>query len=230
MHQLNNLDVIILIIVLISALIALSRGFVKEVLSITGWVIASALVIALLPILNPITLNYIESGTVAGITTAMIIIIVFMVAWILLTGKLVDKIKTSKLKGMDRALGLFFGILRAFLLVILFHILVGWIIPPENQSRVLTDSKYFKIAGAFAKPIESLIPQTTLDTIREKAIEIQSPDQIREKKKDESDELFEKLAQPRVKAKTDNKKEIKEEVGYDKKERQDMERLIDTVH
>ena len=34
----NSLDVVILIIVLISALIALNRGLIKEVLSIIGWV------------------------------------------------------------------------------------------------------------------------------------------------------------------------------------------------
>ena len=33
----NSLDVVILIIVLISALIALNRGLIKEVLSIIGW-------------------------------------------------------------------------------------------------------------------------------------------------------------------------------------------------
>ena len=61
--QLNNLDVIILIIVGISALIALSRGLMKEVLSIVGWVLGCAAIIYLLPILNPITEIYVKSGT-----------------------------------------------------------------------------------------------------------------------------------------------------------------------
>ena len=36
-QPLNNLDIIILIILGLSALIALSRGLIKEVLSIIGW-------------------------------------------------------------------------------------------------------------------------------------------------------------------------------------------------
>lgn len=41
MYQLNNLDIIILFVIGISALIALSRGLVKEVLSIIGWVLGT---------------------------------------------------------------------------------------------------------------------------------------------------------------------------------------------
>ena len=45
MYQLNNLDIIILFVIGISALIALSRGLVKEVLSIIGWVLGTIAVI-----------------------------------------------------------------------------------------------------------------------------------------------------------------------------------------
>ena len=73
MYQLNNVDVIILIIVGISALIALSRGLMKEVLSIIGWVLGCVAIIYLLPVLNPFTMKYIENGTVAGILTSIVI-------------------------------------------------------------------------------------------------------------------------------------------------------------
>lgn len=64
MQQLNNLDVIILIIVGIFRLIALSRGLIKEVLSIIGWVLSAASVIYLLPVLTPFATKYIESGLI----------------------------------------------------------------------------------------------------------------------------------------------------------------------
>ena len=91
MQQLNNMDIAILVIVGISALIALGRGLVKEVLSIVGWVLAGAAVIYLLPVLNPFTLKYIESGWMAGIATAAFILIVFMIVWIYATAGVVGK-------------------------------------------------------------------------------------------------------------------------------------------
>ena len=143
MSQLNNLDVIILIVVAISALIALSRGLIKEVLSIVGWVLGCAAIIYLLPFLSPIAGVYIKSPTMAGIAASLFILIVFLIVWILLTGNLVGKVRNSKLGSIDRLLGLFFGILRAFLLVILVYILISWIQPKDKWSDTFKESKYF---------------------------------------------------------------------------------------
>ncbi|MFR8204976.1 MAG: CvpA family protein [Alphaproteobacteria bacterium] len=168
MYQLNNLDIIILFVIGISALIALSRGLVKEVLSIIGWVLGTIAVIYILPVLTPFAKSYIETGWLAGVVTALFILILFLIVWILFTGKIVGSIRRSKLSGLDRMLGLFFGIARACLLVILFYILISWMIPVDKQSDTLRESKYFQIAGSFAKPIEELIPESTLEIIREK--------------------------------------------------------------
>ncbi len=239
MQQLNNLDVIILIVVGISALIALSRGLVKEVLSIIGWVLGTMAIIYLLPILTPFAKLYIESGWLAGVATALFILILFLIVWIMTTGRLVGKIRSSKLSNIDRLLGLFFGIARAFLLVVLFYILVSWMIPVEKQSDVLRESKYFQIAGSFAKPIENLIPEHTLKIIHEKTKIVGEENEKklkeqekREKEKRETDELFEKLAQPQIKKKAAAKAEesIKENFeGYKESERDNLDRLIENA-
>lgn len=239
MHGLNNLDVIILIVIGISALIALSRGLVKEVLSIVGWVLATMSIIYLLPVLMPFAKAHISSGILAGVVTALVILILFFIAWILLTDKLIGKIRTSKLNGLDRMLGLFFGIVRACLLVVLFYILVSWMIPADKQSEVLTKSKYFQIAGSFAKPLEELIPEETLQLIKEKAGYADGEEEEADKKsedkdnieKDSVDDLFERLAQPQIKkAKSKAKEKIKENFsGYKESERDNLDRLIENV-
>lgn len=231
MYHLNNLDVVILIIVAVSALIALSRGLIKEVLSIVGWVLATAAIIYLLPICLPFTKKFVSSGLLAGILTALSIFVVFFVFWIYSTSQIIGKIRTSKLNGLDRFLGLFFGIMRAFLLVILFNIMVSWIIPEDKQSETLTKSKYFRLAGKFAQPIEEMIPQETLDLIKEKTKQFGEEDEKAEnKEKDENVELFEKLAQPRIKKTAEKTKQTKEEPkGYHESERADINRLIESI-
>lgn len=247
MTGLNNLDVVILIVLAISAIIALSRGFVKEVLSIVGWILSGFAVIWLLPVFTPLTKQYIDSGLVAGIVSALFILILFMVIWILLTDNLIGKIRTSKLNGLDRFLGLFFGIMRAFLLIILINILINWVMPYDKQPEVLQKSKYFNIAGDFAKPIENLIPQETLDIIKKKTTEMTQDKNKDDKKAEEkkakemeADALFERLAQPKVENKSAKKTSsaskakaktgIKEEFsGYNQNERENLERLINMV-
>ena len=247
MQQLNNMDIAILVIVGISALIALGRGLVKEVLSIVGWVLAGAAVIYLLPVLNPFTLKYIESGWMAGIATAAFILIVFMIVWIYATAGVVGKIRTSKLSGLDRLLGLFFGIVRAFLLIVLMYILISWMMPVKSQPDLLKKSKYFQIAGNLAEPIQKLIPKDTLDAIKEKTSEVgltgddddepaaeQKPAETKkDKDKSDVDALFEKLAQPQIeKMREDRKKlqKIKEDFeGYNTYERDNLNRLIENT-
>lgn len=225
MYNLNNLDIIILAIVVISALIALNRGLMKEVLSIVGWVLVTFLIIWLLPLCMPIAQQFISSNWVAGIVTALIIFIVFSIIWIYSTSGLTTKIRSSKLNGLDRMLGLFFGVMRAFLLIILFNIMVNWIIPPANQTEILTESRYFQLAGKFAKPVEELIPQETLDMIKAKSQEL-SPKEKEEAKEQDSLALFEKLAQPQIKKTT---KKTDETEGYKNSERDSLDRLIDSV-
>lgn len=233
----NNLDVIILIVVAISALIALNRGLVKEVLSIVGWVLATMAIIYLLPVCLPFTKKFVASGILAGILTALIIFVLFFVIWIYSTSQVIGKIRTSKLNGLDRLLGLFFGVMRAFLLVVLFNIMVSWIIPEDKQAEVLTESKYYQLAGSFAKPLEEMIPQETLDLIKEKTKSLsaeedeETEEDEKPAEKDEAVELFEKLAQPRIKkAVKDKSRQLKEEItGYHQSERSDLDRLIESV-
>ena len=243
----NSLDVVILIIVLISALIALNRGLIKEVLSIIGWFLGVVAVIYLLPYVQPLMEEHIESEMMAIVASAFAVLIVFFVIWIYLTSIIIGKVRDSKLSGMDRVLGLFFGVLRAFLLIILLNILIGWIIPPESQPDMFKQSKYFQLAGSFAEPIEKLIPKDTLDAIKEKTSEVgltgddddepaaeQKPAEA-EKDKDKSDvdALFEKLAQPQIeKMREDRKKlqKIKEDFeGYNAYERDNLNRLIENT-
>ena len=229
MYELNNLDIIILIVVAISALIALNRGLIKEVLSIIGWVLATVSIIYLLPVSLPFAKKFISSGIVAGIITSLFIFVLFFIVWIYSTSAIIGKVRTSKLNGIDRFLGLFFGIARAFLLVILFNIMVCWIIPQENQSEVLTGSKYFKLAGSFAKPIEDLIPEETIKLIKEKSQALDNSKSKEEKEKEETKELFEKLARPQIKKAVKNNTQADEVAGYKETERNDLDRLIESV-
>lgn len=253
----NSLDIAILIIVAISALIALGRGLIKEVLSIIGWVLAIIAVIYLMPMLTPFAEKYIDNSSAAAVATASGIVILFFIIWIILTSKIIGSIRNSKLSGLDRVLGLFFGIFRAFLLVVLVYILINWMVPKENQAKVMQESKYFNIAGSFAKPIEDLIPESTLAKIRDKTREVSGADEDEKNEKVEYDEksktdidvLFEMLAQPKVAKKKepikviDNskanakieaaKKKKQEEAAkaksYNDSERGNLDRLIENA-
>ena len=228
MYDLNNLDIAILVIVIISALIALNRGLIKEVLSIVGWVLSTVVIVYALPVCVPFAKKYIDNGIIAGVATSLIIFVVFFIVWIYSTSSIIGKIRTSKLNGLDRFLGLFFGVMRAFLLIVLFNIMMSWIIPSDKQPDIFVESRYYNLAGSFAKPLENMIPQETLKLIKEQTTSYSKATEKEDKKEDETLAVFEKLAQPKIKKAI--KEEFSEEVkGYKKSEIEDLERLLDSV-
>lgn len=243
MQPLNNLDVVILIITAVSALIALWRGFVKEVLSIVGWILAAVLVFWLLPILTPYAQRFIQSAFMAGIVTSLLILIVFYVIWLLTTDKMIGKIRTSKLSALDRILGLLFGVVRAALIVILFNILIGWLLPEESKSGMFADSRYYQLAGRFAEPLENLIPEETIEQIRAKSAEVglgdlkgmpaakAEADTAADTQSEDSDVILEKLIKPQIEKidiKSDKTKEDNFK-GYPESETNSLDRLVETT-
>ena len=234
MEQLSNLDVIILIIVALSALLAFYRGLIKEVLSIIGWFLLTVIMVYILPLLTPMFKEHIESGLMAGIAASITVFVVFFIIWFIFTSYVSGKIRSlKKLNFIDRFLGLFFGIMRAALLVVLCYIAIGWVIPAEDQPEFLTKSKYYNLAGTFAEPIEKMIPQETLDMIKIKDKEDDEDEDKRKEREKELEkgfgELFEKLAQPKIKKAAEKAKEEKQEEGYENSERKNMDKLMENI-
>ena len=125
MEQLNNLDVVFLVIVGVSALVAIARGVTKELLSITGWILAAVSVYYLLPVVDPIMKKYIASEVLSSLVSGMVILIMFCIFWVLAADKISTQIRFSKLSSLDRILGFIFGIFRGVIIVILLQIMIS---------------------------------------------------------------------------------------------------------
>ena len=225
----NNLDIFIIVVFLISGLISLNRGLIKEVLSIMGWFFCVVTIIFLLPIVKPLVNESVQNETMSAIVSSLAILIVFFIFWIIITSRIVGKIRSSKLSSLDRILGLFFGFIRACLLLILFNIFVSWIITPEEQPEVFKKSKYFQLAGDFAEPIEKLLPKKSEKAEKE---EEKTENKQESVLSEDMDKLFDKLVQPKVEnpsAKPASSPEPKKQQpeGYNSNEQQNLDRLIE---
>lgn len=137
MEPLNNIDVIILIGVALSMLVAFIRGFVKEVLSILGLALFVVLTVYLSPLLTPWMNKFIASKLMAQFVVFLLIMAVFYAIWIIGTDKLIAKIRTSTLSFMDRLFGLVFGFLRAILILGFCFLIVKIVLPEELKDGSL---------------------------------------------------------------------------------------------
>ena len=168
MEQLNNLDVVFLIIVGISALVGIARGMTKEILSILGWILAAAALFYLVPIIEPIAQTYVASKMMANIVSGLAVLIVFSIIWLLTVDKISTAIRSSALSAVDRILGFVFGAARGILIIILIALMITTIIPEESKKGTFAESQYFQLAKSNIDPLVSMIPEEWIKSIKDK--------------------------------------------------------------
>lgn len=118
----NWVDALILAVILISSLISLSRGFVKEALSLVTWIVAGAIAWMFGGSLAHHFQPYIDTPSVRVIAACGLLFLVTLLVGALVNYLLTQLIRATGLTGTDRLLGMVFGAARGLLLVV---ILVG---------------------------------------------------------------------------------------------------------
>lgn len=250
MEPLNNIDAVILISVLISMLIAFIRGFAKEMLSIVGLALFVILTVYTTPLLLPIVNEYIASKMLAQFLIFLLIMAIFYTIWIISTDKLIAKVRTSTLSFMDRLFGLIFGFLRAVIIICFCFLVVKIVLPEELEEGPLKESQYFMMAEGCSGLIEKLLPKDFIkDSVKSvedinKTKKKEDTNDEKEKDKDKQsktesssvslsnsdqeqmDKMFEMLVKPQIKNK-EQKEKKEDKVGYNAKETNNLDRLID---
>lgn len=173
----NPVDVIVLVVVVVSALLALMRGFVAEVLAIFGWVLAVAATLYGRAHLQPVVeswglKNYVALGTTVTILFVSTLAITSAISYVVS-----KQLHASRLSAVDRSLGFLFGALRGGLLVCLLYILVSFVFQPRPGDRVepgsvaeaLQTARTGPMLSAGAQWLESLAPdQDTMKDLAQK--------------------------------------------------------------
>jgi|GEM_PF-203580 len=229
-------DIVVLIVVAISALLAFARGFAKEVLSLLGWLGAVLITVFLFPYVEPYALDLIGNKWLARIATGVGIFILAMVVLSVFSNFISESIQNSFIGGLDRVLGIFFGVFRAWVLLSVFYIAIS--VFYEQEEHIPPDIRGAKSAPAItlgADILWSLLPArlrqdvgaaarsakgTTKGDILKKGI-----DGLGNSKADNKQKDFEKLLNPRPSG--SKKVDRKDQGGYGKEDRTDLEKLME---
>mgnify|MGYP000256416389 FL=1 len=153
-------DYLVIGIIILSGFIAFFRGFIQESLSLLLWIIAFAASMFLDVYLDPYFLNYIQSPEIRRI---LIIVLVF-VGIIFLGGFLIKAIRSlahwSGMGGLDRLLGVLFGLLRGMVLIVVIYL----VIPNQfKQSSFILESKSYYYLEKYAPMAEKFFKSMISD-------------------------------------------------------------------
>ncbi|WP_298721076.1 CvpA family protein [uncultured Ferrovibrio sp.] len=144
----NIVDLIVIVVLLLSALLALFRGFVKEVLSIAGWVAALAATYFLFPVARDIARSYIESRIFADIAAGAALFLPTLILCSIATHWISEQVRASAASAVDRSLGFLFGLARGALIVVVAWWIVDRLIPAPTQPAWLLEARTRPLAVA----------------------------------------------------------------------------------
>ncbi|HEX9906586.1 MAG TPA: CvpA family protein [Propylenella sp.] len=135
------LDGILVFVMLISAVLAMIRGFTREVFSIAAWVAAAAAAYFLWDDTIPYVQRYIEDRNLAlGVTIAGIFFVTLLVVSVI-TMRISDFVLDSRAGPLDRILGFLFGAVRGLVLVVIAVLFLNFFIAEERQPEWIAMAK-----------------------------------------------------------------------------------------
>jgi membrane protein required for colicin V production len=129
----NWVDWTILAILSVSTLLSVKRGFVKEALSLAGWVAAFFVAISFSARLSAQLADFITPDTLRyAIAYVLLFAATFMLASLLNTF-LAQVVHVTGLSNADRALGTIFGFARGFVVVLVLMFVLRAALSEEQQ-------------------------------------------------------------------------------------------------
>ena len=159
------LDVILLVVMLISALLAMVRGFMREVLSIASWAAAALLTLYAYPRLKPIVLQYFSNDIVASAVTIGGVFLGTLLIVSVITIKISDMILDSRVGALDRTLGFLFGLGRGLVIVVVAFLFFAWLVPDRSQPEWVKNAKSRVVLQGTGQWLMSMLPDDPESTI-----------------------------------------------------------------
>ena len=152
-------DGIVLAILLLSGVIAFFRGAVREVLGIGAWIGAAIAGILAVPFTKPLAAGYVQPDWLAtGIALGAVFLVVLVVLKILIAW-VAGHVRRSALGGVDRALGLVFGLARGAFIVVLASIVGGLAVPAtERWPEEVREARSLPLAADGARWVVDHLP------------------------------------------------------------------------
>ena len=166
----NPADLTVIIVVVLSGLFAMARGFVREVLSLASWVGAALVTLWGFGLARVYMGRLIETPWLADVVTGFTLFVSSLILFSMIGGGLASLVRGTHLNALDRTLGFLFGLLRGALIVAILWLGLGWAMKDEQPPWV-REAKVLPMVERLADFLRGLAPpefrgrlQSTRDT------------------------------------------------------------------
>ncbi len=159
-ETLTVFDWIALALLLASGLLALTRGFIREILSVTAFIAAAFAALWMFPIAQEPARSFIQPAWAADIVAVAAVFLVIYIAVSLVTSSLSKSLRGGGEPGLlDRLAGFIFGVARGVIVLALFVILINAMSPPDETPPWLRDAQLYPLLNSTAEALQDFAPE-----------------------------------------------------------------------
>src|SRR6201981_230821 len=159
------LDLVLLGVMLISGLLAMVRGFMREILSIAAWGAAAIVTLYSFNKLLPTAKTYFSNDTVAAVVVVAGVFVGTLIVVSVITVRISDMILDSRIGALDRTLGFLFGLARGLLIVVVAFLFFSWLVPEKQRPDWVSGAKSVWVLQETGDWLMSLLPDDPENTI-----------------------------------------------------------------
>ena len=151
-------DLVVFGFLAISGLLAFARGLVREVLGVGAWIGAVAAGFFGLPMMRGLVRTWFSTPEWVDPVSFIVVFLITLIMLMLVARVIGGMVRGSALSGVDRTLGLVFGLARGAAVVIVAYIIGQMVFPIERWPDVVLNARTLYPTYQAASWVRSQLP------------------------------------------------------------------------
>ena len=160
LDYINLFDIFFLIILVYNVFQCFLKGFSLSLISFMKWVLSLLITIILVPKLQPIISEYIQSGFLNSIGLGLGIFIITLFIIILIGKTLSRAVTWTGVGSIDKGFGFLFGFFKGYIVSVCLFSIFNWFYPYQNWGISTEEAISFNLINKGSKMIIDEFPSS----------------------------------------------------------------------
>ena len=141
--NLNFFDIFFVIIMIYNVFQCLFKGFSLSLISFSKWILSTIVTIILVPKLQPIASEYIQSEFINNVGLGVSIFIITLFVTIVIGKTLSKAVTWTGVGSIDKVFGFLFGFFKGYIVCVCLFSILNWFYPYKNWGISAEDAVSF---------------------------------------------------------------------------------------
>lgn len=152
-------DIIAGLLLLISGVTGWMRGASRELTSALSFIFAAAIALFGLRVTGPLFRSMMDPDWAATATAVLVVFVIVFLIVRLIGGRITASLHDTSAGVLDQAVGAGFGLIRAFVILGVFNLLLHLATPPDRMPRWVQDSIFYPLSEVSGTVLKVFAPK-----------------------------------------------------------------------